>query len=51
MPSTTERLRSTVWRCGAGHGAMPKPQLPMIAVVTPSAGDGESFASQVTWAS
>ena len=36
MPSTTDRLRSIVSRCDAGHGAMPNPQLPMTAVVTPS---------------
>ncbi len=30
---------------------MPKPQLPMMTVVTPSAGDGDAVASQVSWAS
>ena len=30
---------------------MPKPQFPMTAVVTPSEGDGDRVASQVTWAS
>ena len=30
---------------------MPKPQLPSTAVVTPSAGEGDSVRSQVTWAS
>ena len=30
---------------------MPKPQLPMTAVVTPSEGDGDRVASQVTCAS
>ena len=51
MPSTTDRLRSSVSRSGAGHGAMPKPQLPITAVVTPSATEGESVGSQVTCAS
>jgi hypothetical protein len=51
MPSTTDRFLRIVSRSGAGHGATPKPQLPRIAVVTPSAGDGESVASQVTCAS
>ena len=51
MPSTTDRFLRTVSRSDAGHGAIPKPQLPMIAVVTPSAGDGESFGSQVACAS
>ena len=37
--------------CGAGHGAMPKPQLPITAVVTPSDTDGDSVGSQVTCAS
>jgi hypothetical protein len=30
---------------------MVKPQLPMIAVVTPSAGEGEAHGSQVSCAS
>ena len=51
MPSTTERLRSTVSRSDAGQGAMPKPQLPMIAVVTPSDTEGDRVGSQVTCAS
>jgi hypothetical protein len=51
MPSTTERLRSIVSRAPAGQGAMPKPQLPITAVVTPSEGEGESVRSQVTCAS
>ena len=51
MPSTTDRFFSTVSRSRAGQGAMPKPQLPRIAVVTPSAGDGESVGSQVICAS
>ena len=38
-------------RSGGGEGTMPKPQLPMTAVVTPSAGDGDKVLSQVTWAS
>ena len=51
MPSTTDRLRTIVSRIGAGHGAMPKPQLPSTAVVTPSEGEGESVGSQVACAS
>ncbi len=38
-------------RNGGGLGTMPKPQLPITAVVTPSEGDGDSVGSQVTWAS
>ena len=30
---------------------MPKPQFPMTAVVTPSEGEGDNVASQVTCAS
>ena len=51
MPSTTERLRMTRSRTAGGAGTMPKPQLPITAVVTPSDGEGESVASQVTCAS
>jgi hypothetical protein len=51
MPSTTDRLRSTVSRWDAGHGAMPKPQLPITAVVTPSETEGESVGSHVACAS
>ena len=51
MPSTTDRLRSSVSRSGGGQGAMPKPQLPITTVVTPSATEGESVASQVICAS
>ncbi len=51
MPSTTDRFCSIVSRRLRGHGAMPKPQLPRIAVVTPSDGEGESVGSQVIWAS
>jgi len=40
-----------VSRRSAGHGAMPKPQLPMIAVVTPSDGEGDIVGSHVTCAS
>ena len=51
MPSTTDRLRITRSRAAGGAGTMPKPQLPITAVVTPSDGEGESVASQVTCAS
>jgi hypothetical protein len=33
------------------HGAIVNPQLPMIAVVTPSAGEGANVGSQVICAS
>jgi len=36
IPSTTARFRMIMSRSGGGAGTMPKPQLPMIAVVTPS---------------
>jgi hypothetical protein len=51
MPSTTERLRSSVSRSRGGQGAMPKPQLPITTVVTPSETEGESVGSQVICAS
>ena len=51
MPSTTDRFFSIVSRCEAGHGAMPNPQLPITAVVTPSAGEGDRVRSQVICAS
>ena len=38
-------------RTGAGLGTMPKPQLPITVVVTPSEGEGDSVGSQVIWAS
>src|SRR5215831_14500425 len=41
MPSTTARLRMIRSRRWGGDGTMPKPQLPITAVVTPSEGDGE----------
>ena len=51
MPSTTDRFLMMRSRASGGLGTMPKPQLPITAVVTPSDGDGDSVASQVTWAS
>ena len=51
MPSTTERFFTIVSRRAAGQGAMPKPQLPITAVVTPSDGEGDKVGSQVTCAS
>ena len=51
MPSTTDRFFTIVSRSGAGQGAMPKPQLPSTAVVTPSDGEGDSVGSQVICAS
>ena len=40
MPSTCVRLRIVMSRSCGLHGAMVNPQLPITAVVTPSAGDG-----------
>jgi hypothetical protein len=51
MPSTCVRLRITRSRSRGRQGAMVKPQLPMIAVVTPSVGEGDAHGSQVIWAS
>ena len=51
MPSTTDRFFSIVSRWEGGQGAMPKPQLPITAVVTPRAGDGDRVRSQVICAS
>ena len=51
MPSTTDKLRMMRSRSGGGLGTIPKPQLPITAVVTPSEGDGDSVRSQVTCAS
>jgi hypothetical protein len=51
LGATTERLRTIVSRSGAGQGAMPKPQLPRMAVVTPSETEGESVGSHVICAS
>jgi hypothetical protein len=51
MPSTCVRLRITRSRSPARQGAMVKPQLPITALVTPSAGLGASSGSQVIWAS
>lgn len=38
-------------RSAGRQGAMVKPQLPIAAVVTPSAGEGRTYGSQVIWAS
>ncbi len=38
-------------RRGGGEGTIPKPQLPVTTVVTPSEGEGDSVGSQVTCAS
>ena len=51
MPSTCVRFFITSSRSAGRQGAMVKPQLPMIAVVTPSAGEGETSGSQVICAS
>ena len=51
MPSTCVRLRIVSSRSAGRHGAIVKPQLPITAVVTPSAGDGRSVGSQVICAS
>ena len=51
MRETMMKNLSVVEGMLAGQGATPKPQLPMTAVVTPSADDGDIVRSQVTWAS
>ena len=51
MPSTTERFFIMVSRCSAGQGVIPKPQLPITTVVTPSPGEGDNVGSHVTCAS
>ena len=51
MPSTCVRFLIVSSRSAGRHGAIVKPQLPITAVVTPSAGDGASVGSQVIWAS
>ena len=51
MPSTWVRLRMMRSRSAGRHGAMVKPQLPITAVVTPSAGEGDTHGSQVSCAS
>ena len=51
IPSTCVRLRITRSRSAGRHGAMVKPQLPMITLVTPTAGDGLAIGSQVICAS
>jgi hypothetical protein len=51
MPSTCVRLRIVRSRSAGRHGAIVKPQLPITAVVTPSAVDGEQVGSQVICAS
>ena len=51
MPSTCVRLRMVSSRSAGRQGAMVKPQLPITAVVTPSAGEGSTKGSQVICAS
>jgi hypothetical protein len=51
MPSTWVRFFITSSRSAGRHGAMVKPQLPITAVLTPSAGEGETHGSQVICAS
>ena len=51
MPSTSSRVSMTTSRSWAAAGAMPKPQLPITAVVTPCQDDGVRSGSQKTWAS
>ena len=53
MPSTREsiRIRYSPSAGSSESGAMVKPQLPPITVVTPCSGDGLSVPSQNTWAS
>ena len=51
MPSTWVRFLIVISRSAGRHGAIVKPQLPITAVVTPSAGEGDSVGSQVICAS
>jgi hypothetical protein len=51
MPSTFSNVRAIVPRCSGRVGAMPKPQLPMITVVTPCQLDGVRSGSHSTCAS
>ena len=51
MPSTWVRWRMVRSRSAGLQGAMVKPQLPITAVVTPSAGEGSTKGSQVICAS
>jgi hypothetical protein len=51
MPSTCVRLRMVISRSAGLQGAIVKPQLPITAVVTPSAGDGRTYGSHVICAS
>ena len=51
MPSTWVRWRMVRSRSAGLQGAIVKPQLPRIAVVTPSAGEGSTNGSQVICAS
>ena len=51
MPSTCVRWRMVRSRSAGLQGAMVKPQLPRMAVVTPSAGEGSTNGSQVICAS
>ena len=50
IPSTCVRFCITSSRSCGLQGAIVKPQLPMIAVVTPSAGEGVAYGSQVSCA-
>ena len=51
MPSTFSRVRTMMSRCSGRVGATPKPQLPMITLVTPCQDDGVRSPSQRIWAS
>ena len=51
MPSTFSSVRNTSARCSGRVGATPKPQLPIMTVVTPCQGEIESIRSQNTCAS
>ena len=51
IPSTFSRVRTTISRCSGRVGATPKPQLPMITLVTPCQHDGVRSPSHRIWAS
>jgi hypothetical protein len=51
MPSTRASIFIKYSPCSGSNGAIVKPQLPPITLVTPCNGEGERVWSQNTWAS
>ena len=51
IPSTFSRVRTMMSRCSGWVGATPKPQFPMITLVTPCQLDGVRSPSHRIWAS